>query len=297
MSSKKEKLSGAQNRKLKAKSQFELQKNAVIMNKYFKPINNELLASSSLTMNNSNKINNSIIDIKEVVCDTEILDNVDITINNKPVSEFSDCVTSISQIELFNPALWPDNKQNNFIDLIIKAGPAKINIEVFPKDEFNRHFSKNFQIRKVENNQNIHRRWLVYSKSSDRAFCFCCKLFNSLSSLGTIGNNDWKHMTTTLTSHEKSSKHFIAYKKWHECELRLKLGKCIDNDLQRVINSEAQHWRNVLDRLMSITLYLSKHNLAFRGSSDKLFDRNNGNFLGLVELLGKYDSVMQDHLH
>ncbi|XP_069486304.1 zinc finger MYM-type protein 1-like [Ambystoma mexicanum] len=38
------------------------------------------------------------------------------------------------------------------------------------------------------------------------------------------------------------------------------------------------------------------NNLAFRGSSDKLFTDHNGNFLGMVELLGKYDDVMRKHL-
>lgn len=48
-------------------------------------------------------------------------------------------------------------------------------------------------------------------------------------------------MTTTLNFHKKSLDHFIAYKKWHECELRLNLGRSVDNDLQRIISSEAQH--------------------------------------------------------
>jgi hypothetical protein len=45
---------------------------------------------------------------------------------------------------------------------------------------------------------------------------------------------------------------------------------------------------------MSIVLYLSKNNLAFRGKNDKLCTPNNGNFLGLVELLSKYDVTMHE---
>lgn len=63
-----------------------------------------------------------------------------------------------------------------------------------------------------------------------------------------------------------------------------------------MINRETTHWKNVLERLMKITLFLSKHNLAFRGSSDKFFTENNGNFLGLVELLGEYDETLKEHL-
>jgi len=36
--------------------------------------------------------------------------------------------------------------------------------------------------------------------------------------------------------------------------------------------------------------------MAFRGTSDKLFQPNNGIFLGLVQLLGKYDDAMAEHL-
>jgi hypothetical protein len=56
------------------------------------------------------------------------------------------------------------------------------------------------------------------------------------------------------------------------------------------------HWHGVLERLLNITLYLSGRGLAFRGSLDHLFTAQNGNFLGLVELLGKYDNVIKEHL-
>lgn len=51
-----------------------------------------------------------------------------------------------------------------------------------------------------------------------------------------------------------------------------------------------------MDRLLSVTLYLSKNNLAFRGSSDKFYTQSNGNYLSLVELLGKYDDVTTELL-
>lgn len=39
-------------------------------------------------------------------------------------------------------------------------------------------------------------------------------------------------------------------------------------------------------------MYLAKNTITFRGSSTKQFPRNNGNFLGVIQLLGEFDPVM-----
>ena len=56
----------------------------------------------------------------------------------------------------------------------------------------------------------------------------------------------------------------------------------IDKQLQEQVIKEQNDWRAVLERLMSITLFLSKNNLGFRGTSDRLMSNNNSNFLGLL---------------
>ncbi|XP_065679074.1 zinc finger MYM-type protein 5-like [Hydra vulgaris] len=83
---------------------------------------------------------------------------------------------------------------------------------------------------------------------------------------------------------------------WVETEIRLKTGKTIDNEEIKIIEKDSLRWQNVLLRLMIITLYLAENNVAFRGSSDKLFTPKNGKFLGLIQMLAKFDPVMQKHL-
>lgn len=67
--------------------------------------------------------------------------------------------------------------------------------------------------RKLSNGEFIDRQWLVYSVSSDRVYCFCCKLFPShatnlrISSLATVGLRDWKHIFERLKTHEISQAH------------------------------------------------------------------------------------------
>lgn len=40
--------------------------------------------------------------------------------------------------------------------------------------------------------------------------------------------------------------------------------------------------------IVKAVLFLSERNLAFRGSNEKLFEPNNGNFLGVIELLSDF---------
>ncbi|KAL4083689.1 hypothetical protein QTP88_029005 [Uroleucon formosanum] len=66
---------------------------------------------------------------------------------------------------------------------------------------------------------------------------------------------------------------------------------------REIIEREKTHWRNVLKRIIAAIHYLAKHNEAFRGTSDVIFTKNNGKFLGLIEMIGKFDPVMGEHLN
>jgi hypothetical protein len=47
---------------------------------------------------------------------------------------------------------------------------------------------------------------------------------------------------------------------------------------------------------LDITLFLAKRGLPFRGITEKLGDPHNGLFLGICELLARYDKVLELHL-
>lgn len=81
-----------------------------------------------------------------------------------------------------------------------------------------------------------------------------------------------------------------------ELSVRLSTNKTIDAAHQRALNMESQHWQNVLERLFAIIEFLSQQCLSFRGSSDVLYEINNGNFLGLIQLLARFDNVLMENI-
>lgn len=72
--------------------------------------------------------------------------------------------------------------------------------------------------------------------------------------------------------------------------------KTIDIEIINLMEKNKKKWRDVLHRLLDITLFLAKQNLAFRGHKENESSLNKGNFLELVEILSRYDPVLKEHL-
>ncbi|XP_062118951.1 uncharacterized protein LOC133832658 [Humulus lupulus] len=155
-------------------------------------------------------------------------------------------------------------------------------------------------IRDVPNGENYDRKWLVYSVSLDKVFCFCCKKFAKKYLVGLLvdeGINDWHNISDRFKSHELSKQHIESVASLVELEKRLKLKLTIDASLQEQVNQEKKHWKQVLERILAIVKRLGKNNLAFRGDCEKLYENNNGIFLQMIELLAEFDFTMQEHVH
>lgn len=84
--------------------------------------------------------------------------------------------------------------------------------------------------------------------------------------------------------------------KWTELEVRLQRNETVDRHLQEEINREKRHWRDVLLRLLSLVEAFAKYNISFRGDNAKIDNENNGNFLGMIKAIAKFDPVMKEHL-
>ncbi|XP_058732697.1 uncharacterized protein LOC131604263 [Vicia villosa] len=243
--------------------------------------------------------------------------NIDIDNQNENIDNFVEEVNNIDNDEndnsnllteelhsvdatknIYDPSQWI-NISTSLRDLLVEKGPIKVTDIDFPKDESTRHFSSSFYIQKLSNGENRERRWLIYSQDLNKVFCFCCKLFNTLSSTSKLASDgicDWKNMGNTLRSHEMSKEHIVNMNSWIDLEMRLLKNKTIDTHVQDQINRDREHWRNVLLRIIAVVKTLGKNNLAFRGTNEKIYQEHNGNFLSLIEMIAEFDPIMQEHI-
>ncbi|KAL0863377.1 hypothetical protein Bca101_042495 [Brassica carinata] len=111
----------------------------------------------------------------------------------------------------------------------------------FPKDALGGHFSHVLYIRVLANRETLDRRWLVYSKAFDKAFCFCCKLFRDddreRDDLVTTGYNDWGNVSARFREHETSCDHIRCMVRWREMEIAQEEKKAVDVGGQSKVNN------------------------------------------------------------
>lgn len=66
--------------------------------------------------------------------------------------------------------------------------------------------------------------------------------------------------------------------------------------LENELLSEKKYWRDVLKRVVAVITTLAERGLSFRGSNEQFGVPNNGNYLGLLELVAKFDPFLQGHI-
>lgn len=89
------------------------------------------------------------------------------------------------------------------------------------------------------------------------------------------GIKDWKHLNVKIERHESTQIHLascIVYEQW-------KLNHTIDAETERNVRNAALFWRQVLERIVNVTLTLASCNLAFRGHREVIGQGNAGNFV------------------
>ncbi|KAM7178698.1 uncharacterized protein RBU57_005719 [Macrochelys suwanniensis] len=145
-----------------------------------------------------------------------------------------------SSLSLDDLGLWT-HLSSSLKDFLVLHGPQQMKNFMFPKANENRSFHPTHYWHEIPNGDKVERPWLMYSKTQNAAYCFCCKLFQSNvpATVGSTGTKDWKNLAGNLACHEKTANHQRAFHRWKEHEMRLRLKATIDDQHQEKIASES----------------------------------------------------------
>ena len=303
--------SGYEKRKKKQKSEAFIQSQKGAMDKFItKPTPTSQENENEANVNNVDDSN--VVDVN--VDNIDVNDNLDVNgddnlddsdydnLDNNDNVNLDDNANGndFHTFDIFDPRNW-DSLDSNMINTLALKGPKKRDLSIIrgPKDKNKRRFSSTYFFRTLSNGEKCDRDWLVYSKEMDKKFCFCCKLFRQGCGIGLLANEgfgDWVHLNMRIKEHETSFEHVKNIHTWYDLRLRLQKNKTIDNAFQKQLDKEKEHWRKVLFIIICVIKFLAKRCLAFRGKNEKLYENNNGNFLGLFEMLAEFDKVIQEHV-
>lgn len=163
---------------------------------------------------------------------------------------------------------------------------------IFQDRKQTRFCSRNIFNGTKANGEKYTREWLLYSPSKGDVYCFVCKLFSSnVSSRLVSGFSDWRN-TCIIDQHENSQSHREAMLAYLIRRKGLGLKAQFDDQMEE----EFKYWKHVLHRVVSVIQTLAERGLAFRGSDEKFGSVNNGNYLGLLELVAKFDPFLASHI-
>lgn len=276
--------SGAAKRKKKA----EIEEN---IKKHNQKLDSFLLKTESNSSNIANLTHSCVNVVVEL--------SEDLGDSNEVAQEEEEILKDLPSNKRSDPGLW-DNLSAEDIQFWIESGPStcqnadndfKSSKMVY--QDRDRYCSKNLFVGKKVNGETFNRDWLIYSPASGCVFCFVCKLFEtSKSALASTGFKDWKNSVVSIQGHENSSDHRRASLTY----FHRKKNNVLKDQLLNEIRKEKNYWREVLKRVTAVICTLIERNLAFRGSNEKFGADSNGNFIGLLELIAKFDPFLAEHI-
>lgn len=137
----------------------------------------------------------------------------------------------------------------------------------------------------------------MYSLSEGVVYCFMCKLFgsdhqkNQSPFVGT-GFSNWKK-SNKIELHENSLEHQSATTKWL---VRSNTKTSVNKEMCRQILVERDYWIQIFKRITTVIKFLAIRGLPLRGDHEIFGVNNNGNYLGLLELIANFDPFLKTHI-
>ena len=157
----------------------------------------------------------------------------------------------------------------------------------------NRYLSMSF-FEEISNGETLIKDWLLYSTSKNLLVCAYCSLFSDPKNVSIFASRygDWRNKQH-IDNHPKSQEHISALSNFKNFQSANR----VDKDNETKCQENQSYWMKVLLRIVETIKFLSERKLAFRGTEERIGSRNNGNYLGCLELIAKFDPFLKTHLN
>ncbi|GFV86596.1 DUF4371 domain-containing protein [Trichonephila clavipes] len=286
-------LSGSQKRKIRKEKEYNINSKYAKLDNFLIPASSSSCASASSS--NARELDEQILEVKinaqekSTVSDTST--NKD-TLSKEKESENENEETKLIRNDFAHyvgTAIDADIREQT-----LKLGPYQPEGN-FLKDAKGRSFSSSYSfISKA--GQKIERKWLCYSTRLHVTYCQVCWLFADRTNMYfkeafCKGVNDWQGISKKIKEHENSIIHIQAcrtYDIWKQNKTVDSLLKCNFKEVNKV--------SQILRRIIDVTMTLAMCNLPFRGHRETGDSTQRGNFLNIIDLLAKYDPLLNVHL-
>jgi hypothetical protein len=176
------------------------------------------------------------------------------------------------------------------INTLLDAGPCQPMKDYNFPVVANRSFNPDWFSCCMPDNTTYQRKWLIYSKSVNRAYCLPCIAFSGPrgSDLWTnTGFSDWHNGVRDVQRHECCSEHRaaeIAMQQWRR-------GCTVSHMIAGNRNALIEDNRKVMECVIDCVRFLTAQMLAFWGN-----DSHDGKFISIFKLIAKRDSTAAAYL-
>ena len=201
------------------------------------------------------------------------------------------------------PCIITDLKNNPFsrrsfqdkLNIVKNGKPCpEITDLVNDQKDKNRSYQRHFNVNNYEKFE-----WVTGSSVSKKLYCWPCLLFNTEKNVWSFyGFSNLNNFVNATKKHEISQKHLSSIMQL-KCfgKNRIETSLCEQERISITNhNQQVKKNREVLKRLIDCVCHLAIHELPFRGHSEGEDSVNKGNYRGTLELISKYDEILDNHL-
>ena len=152
-------------------------------------------------------------------------------------------------------------------------------------------------------------KWLEYSVKCNACFCYPCHLFGSsgggsssrpVQVFTMTGFRDWKHATGkkgSLAVHDTCSSHRQAVVAWDMYIKTANTGLTVADQLGNQRAELVRKNRHYIKSIVEVLMLCARQDIALRGHRESVESANRGNFLEILKLVARHDSIVEHQLN